>query len=167
MERDLLLIRWTRLEAEMLAVRNVPIHASGSTLDPILATGWPTLIVFERPECAPCRGLVPLLEVVAEEYAGRVLVVRVEDAREGWLAARYHLSVVPTLVFWRGQTEEFRIKGNPGLAPLRAHLEFLLTREIPPDPASGPRHTLDAVFGVDPRPGERRIAHLLCEGVAS
>ena len=151
----------------MLAVRNAPVHASGSSLDRILAAGHPTLVVFERPECQPCRELAPLLETVAQEYAGRVLVVRVEDAREGWLAARYHLSVVPTLVFWRGQTEGARIKGNPGLAPLRAHLEFLLTAGNRPDAAAGPRHNLDAVFGATPSPASRQSAHLLCERVAS
>jgi thioredoxin 1 len=150
----------------MLAVRNLPIHASGSTLDRIRALGCPALIVFEKPECAPCRELAPVLEEVAAQYADRVLVVRVEDAREGWLAARYHVSSVPTLTFWRGQTEVARIRGNPGLGPLRAHVEYLLTGETRPDPAIGPRHALDAVFGVDPPPATGGTDHLLCEGVA-
>ena len=76
-----------------------------------------------------------------------MLVVRVTDSAEGWLAARYHLAYVPTLVFWRGAVEHSRIKGNAGPAAIRAHLEFLLTGEHPPDPAEGPRHTLTARFG--------------------
>ena len=67
-----------------------------------------------------------------------MLVVRVTDSAEGWLAARYHLAYVPTLVFWRGAVERSRIKGNAGAAAIRAHLEFLLTGEHPPDPAEGP-----------------------------
>jgi hypothetical protein len=85
-----------------------------------------------------------------------VLVVRVTDSAEGWLAARYHLSFVPTLLFWRGGAEQCRIKGNPGQAAVRAHVEFLLTGECPPDPAEGPRHTLEARFGGQPGSIEAR-----------
>jgi len=44
------------------------------------------------------------------------------------------------------------IKGNPGEAAIRAHLEFLLTGIEPPEPAAGPRHTLVSSFGSPPRP---------------
>jgi hypothetical protein len=69
------------------------------------------------------------------------------DSAEGWLAARYHLSFVPTLLFFRDGAEHGRIKGNPGQAAVRKHLEYLLTGQYPPDPAEGPRHTLEARFG--------------------
>jgi thioredoxin-like negative regulator of GroEL len=116
-------------------------------VDQILAAGYPTVIVFETPGCGPCQALRPLLDELAHEYEKRVLVVRVTDSSEGWLAARYHLSFVPTLLFCRGRRELARIKGNPGRTALRAHLDFLLSREHPPDPAEGPRHTLVARFG--------------------
>ena len=85
---------------------------------------------------------------MAREYQGRVLVLRVTDASEGWLAARYHLSFVPTLLFCRDAGEHARIKGNPGRAALRSHLEYLLSGDRRPGPAEGPRHTLEARFGV-------------------
>jgi thiol-disulfide isomerase/thioredoxin len=138
-------------EVSMRAALDAPIRTSASVLDRILASGHPALIVFETPGCEPCDSLHPALEQVAREYHDRVLVVRVMDAAEGWLAARYHLSFVPTLVFWRGAVEHSRIKGNPGPIAIRAHLEFLLTGEHPPDPAEGPRHTLVARFGGAPR----------------
>jgi hypothetical protein len=77
-------------------------------------------------------------------------VVRVSDSAEGWLAARYHLTYVPTLVFWRGGLERARIRGNPGSAAIRAHLDFLVTGEGQPDPVEGARHTLSASFGTPP-----------------
>ena len=131
----------------MRAALDAPIRTSALVLDRILTSGSPALVVFETPGCRPCELLRPTLDELAREFQDRVLVVRVTDSAEGWLAARYHLSFVPTLLFWRGGTEHCRIKGDPGSAAIRAHLEFLLTGECPPEPAEGPRHTLEACFG--------------------
>lgn len=140
----------------MRAAFDAPIRASAAVLDRILTSGHPALIVFETPGCAPCESLRPELEVLAREFHDRVWVVRVSDSAEGWLAARYHLAYVPTLVFWRGAGEHSRIKGNPGGAAIRAHLEFLLTGDCRPEPADGPRHTLVARFGGAPATGAPR-----------
>jgi len=147
-------MEWTLLpsghkaeEGFMFAVLDAPIRTTASNLDRVLGAALPTLVVFETPDCSPCRELAPALDALAREYSDRVLVVRVQNAAQGWLAARYHLSFVPTLVFCRGGVETARIKGNPGLAPIRAHLEFLLNRRSRPAPARGPRHTLAATFG--------------------
>jgi thioredoxin 1 len=131
----------------MRAAFDAPIQANASVLDRILGSGHPTLAVFETPGCKPCESLGPALETLAREFHERVLVVRVTESAEGWLAARYHLEFVPTLVFWRGAVERSRIKGNPGPAAIRAHLEFLLTGECRPEPVEGTRHTLTARFG--------------------
>lgn len=135
----------------MRVALDAPIHASALVLDRIVASGQPTLVVFETRGCAPCQELAPALERLAREFRDRALVVRVTDSDEGWLAARYHLAYVPTLVFWRDAVERSRIKGNPGIAAIRAHLEFLLDGVRRPEPAEGPRHTLLARFG-GPRP---------------
>jgi thioredoxin 1 len=135
----------------MKATYDAPIRTSASALDRILASGHPTLVSFEAPNCGPCQALRPLLDDLAREFRNRVLVVRITDAGEGWLAARYHLVFVPTLLFSRGGRELARIKGNPGIHAIRQHLEFLLDGDVEPEPAEGPRHTLEATFGGAPR----------------
>jgi thioredoxin len=131
----------------MRPLLDVPIRTSAAHLERILAANQPTLVVFETPECEPCRTLHSPLDDLAREFAGRAVIVRVEDADQGWLAARHHLFFVPTLVFWRHGDEQARIDGNPGPAVIRAHLEYLLTEGPRPDVASGPRHTLYAFYG--------------------
>ena len=135
----------------MRANFDAPIRASAADVERILVSGHPALIVFETPDCAPCEALRPALETLAREFHDRVLVVRVSDAAQGWLAARYHLTCVPTLIFWRGGLERARIHGNAGAAAIQAHLEFLVTGEGRPDPAEGDKHTLTAYFGGKPR----------------
>jgi len=131
----------------MRAALDAPIRTTAAVIDRILAAGFPSLVVFEEPGCGPCQSLRPVLDDVAREFQGRVLVLRVTDATEGWLAARYHLAFVPTLLFWRDAREHARIKGNPGESALRAHLDYLLSGGKRPAPARGPRHTLQARFG--------------------
>lgn len=130
----------------MKASDDAPLRTSAAVLDRIVASGHPALIVFETPDCGPCQALRPALDEIARDFKDRALVLRVPDAGEGWLAARYHLAYVPTLLFCRDGREVARIKGNPGCAAIREHLEFLLDGEVPPEPAEGPRHTLAARF---------------------
>ena len=125
----------------MSAVSHTPLRVGPRAVDRIVAAGRPTLIVFEKRHCAPCEALSPLLDRLAFDYDGRLTIVRV-DARQAWVAARYHLSFVPTLVFHDHAREQARIKGNPGAVALRAYVEFLLEGGDRPEPAEGPRHTL-------------------------
>ena len=143
---------------------DAPIRTTAAVIDQVLATGYPSLVVFEKPGCGPCQSLRPVLDDLAREFEGRVLVLRVPDASEGWLAARYHLSFVPTLLFWRDAAEHARIKGNPGRGALRSHLEYLLSGRERPDPAEGPRHTLEARFGAPVQHGAWQPRALLEPG---
>lgn len=142
----------------MQATYDAPIRATAAALDQVLASGSPSVVVFETPDCEPCLSLRPQLEFLAREYRRRLAVIRVSDAAQGWLAARYHLVFVPTLLFWRDGREVARIAGNPGLAAVRAHADYLLDGLIPPEPAGGPRHTLRASFS--PVPAGREPALL-------
>ena len=130
----------------MRVVPDAPLQTAGENLERVLATGHPALVVFETPGCEPCLALRPILDSLARDYAGRLLLLRV-TAGAGWLAARHHLCYVPTLLFFAGGREEARIKGNPGEAAIRANVDFLLTGMEPPKPAAGPRHTLVSSFG--------------------
>jgi thioredoxin-like negative regulator of GroEL len=131
----------------MQAASDAPIRTTGALLDRVLAGERPTLVSFETPRCGPCQSLRPVLDALAFEFREHLRVVRVPDAAEGWLAARWHLAFVPTLVFLSGGREVARIKGDPGWQALREHVLYLLDRACRPDPAEGPRHTIRARFG--------------------
>ena len=101
----------------MKAAPDAPIRTSATVLDRILTTGRPTLIVFETPGCEPCEALRPALDQVACEFRHRVLVVRVTDSAEGWLAARSHLTFVPTFSSGAGARSNAASRGTPGTRP--------------------------------------------------
>ncbi len=122
----------------MAAVFDTPIRTSAANLERVLAAGRPMLIVFETPNCAPCRGLDPTLTELARAFAGRALIVRVENAEEANLPMRFRLTRVPTLVYWQSGREVARIDGAADAGSIRAWLEFMLGSGPRPTPTSGP-----------------------------
>lgn len=81
----------------------------------VLESTQPIVVDFYAPWCGPCRQLSPLLDRLAAEYAGRVTVVKVNADSSMDLAAKYNVSGLPTLLFFKnGQIAERKA----GLVPL-------------------------------------------------
>ncbi len=125
----------------MAAVLDTPIHTSAQNLDRVLKTERPMLIAFATPNCEPCRSLESTLREMAKEFAGRALVVRVDDSNEGNLT-RFRLTRVPTLVYWKEGKEIARVEGAVDAGTVRNYFTFLLGAGSRPAPTSGPSTSL-------------------------
>ncbi len=134
----------------MSAVFDAPIHTSAPNLDRVLVAERPLLLVFELPNCAPCRALEPTLKELAGAFAGRALVVRVDNSDGGNLATRFRLTCVPTLIYWQNGRELARIEGAANMAAVRAHLDYMVGAGTLPAPASGPSIPLPGVSQTSP-----------------
>lgn len=120
----------------------------------MLSSGRTMLVVFEATHCEPCEALAPVLESLAQEFAERALVVRVQQAEEAWLAARHHLVFLPTLTFWRAGREVARVVGAAQRGAIREHLSFLVGEGPEPPAATGPRRTIRVPFAPHAEPDE-------------
>lgn len=59
----------------------------------------PAIIDFYADWCAPCRMVAPILEELARDYDGKIVVYKVNTEEEQELAAVFGISSIPTLLF--------------------------------------------------------------------
>jgi len=78
----------------------------------VLRAGTPVLVDFWAPWCGPCRAVAPTVEAIAQEFNGRLKVVKLNTDEEQEIAIKYGVGSIPTLmVFKNGEVVE-RIVGN-------------------------------------------------------
>jgi thioredoxin len=95
-----------------------------SDLDARIAAG-PVLVDLWAPWCGPCRTIGPLVDALADEYAGRISVVAVNVDDAPSVAERYGVRSIPTLIYFPGDaTAPRRMTGLADAARLRTVLEL-------------------------------------------
>lgn len=78
----------------------------------------PVLVDFWAVWCGPCRQLSPTIDKLADQFAGRVKVGKLNTDDNQDLAARYGISAIPqVLIFQGGEEPKVRLVG---LQPERA-----------------------------------------------
>ena len=66
-----------------------------------ILSGKVVLVDFWASWCGPCRMVSPVIDQIAEEYEGKILVGKVNVDDEGALAAEYAVVSIPTVVLFK------------------------------------------------------------------
>ncbi len=97
-------------EEELMS--NKILREVGSSELALLATGdKPVLVDFYATWCPPCKAMEPVVERLAERFAGRAEVVQVNIDHSPDLAAQYGIRGVPTFLLIAGSHAVARIAG--------------------------------------------------------
>ena len=90
---------------------NIKVFTDVNFEEEVLKSDRPVLVDFWAEWCAPCRMMAPAVDAVAQEYAERAKVGKVNVDENQSVTSRYNIRGIPTLLlFNKGQVQE-QIKG--------------------------------------------------------
>ena len=103
------------------------IHATDADFDSqVLQSEEPVLVDFWAQWCGPCKMIAPALDELAQAYAGRAKVVKVDIDQNRAVAMKYHVRSIPMLLLFKdGQVQATQI-GAVGKAQLAQMLDKAL-----------------------------------------
>ena len=89
-----------------------PVQVSDQDLERVVRdSDVPVLVDFHADWCGPCKMMAPVLDELAREQAGGLLVAKLDTDRNPTMAVRYDISGIPTLIVFRGGREVAREVG--------------------------------------------------------
>jgi thioredoxin 1 len=81
-----------------------PRHVTIETFETeVIDSDLPVVIDFWAPWCGPCRAIGPVLENLANRWAGQVKVVKLNVDEEPEIAGAFQVRSIPTIVAMRGR----------------------------------------------------------------
>lgn len=76
-----------------------PVHVTDAAFEKtVLQSKLPVVVDFWAPWCGPCKMVDPVLKKIAKEYAGKLLVAKVNTDENPQWATKYGVQGIPTML---------------------------------------------------------------------
>ena len=113
-----------------LRAAGAPVAVTDATFERlVLESPTPVLLDCWAEWCGPCHMLAPTIDALARDYAGRVLVAKLDIDANPTVARRFDVRSSPTLLFFRDGRPIDRLVGVNPRAVIEAKLRELLSSE--------------------------------------
>ena len=130
------LLQWTGLKAKKTprpittspaTAKARPIHVTDADFDErILGSEQLAVVDFWADWCGPCHQMSPHIGFLAEEYAGRIVVAKLDVDENPITPARYDILGIPTVIFFRNGEAVDRHTGVLTIDGLSERVEKIL-----------------------------------------
>jgi thioredoxin 2 len=104
-----------------------PVRVSDDSLERVVGdSGVPVVVDFYADWCGPCKVVAPILDELARERQGEVLITKLDTDRNPAMAVRYGIKGIPTMIVFVGGREAARQVGAGG----RRQIEELIAQGV-------------------------------------
>lgn len=103
------------------------MQITDATYDAIMAEGKPVIIDFWATWCGPCQMVGPIIDELAEEYNGKIIIGKLDVDSNQDIPIRFGVRNIPTILFFNKDGEMVeKFVGAQNKATLKKAADALL-----------------------------------------
>ena len=102
---------------------NIAYISDDSFDDEVLKSDQPVLVDYWAEWCGPCKMIAPILDEIAEEYAGKLKVAKLNIDDNPGTPPKYGIRGIPTLMLFKGGNVEATKVGAVSKSQLTAFID--------------------------------------------
>ncbi len=97
------MVSQSRMTGELIMSSElVQSFTDGNFEEQVLNSDQPVLVDFWAEWCAPCRAIAPIVDQLADEYAGKARIGKVDTDSNRDTAIKYQITSIPTVLIFSG-----------------------------------------------------------------
>jgi thioredoxin 1 len=112
-----------------MASSNVMEFTAANWEKEVVQSDKPVLVDFWAVWCGPCRALAPTIDKLADQFAGKVKIGKLNTDESSDIAVRYGINSIPQVLLFKGGNEDQPVERLVGVRP-QGEFEKMIHRAL-------------------------------------